>query len=67
LIVWRQNYDMRIDELDGPAWRLLNGIADAVPFEALAEYADTPDIDVLLPYCVRQGWIVDFTLDTATG
>jgi len=66
LIVWRQQYDMRIDELDEPAWRLLNGIAAAVSFDALAEYADAPDIDVLMPYCVQQGWIADFVLSAAT-
>ena len=66
LIVWRQQYEMRIDELDDPAWRLLNGVAHAVPFEALAEYADTPNLDVLLPSCVQHGWIADFKLGTVT-
>ena len=66
LIVWRQQYDMRIDELDESAWRLLNGIANAVPFDALAEYTDTPDIDVQLPYCVRRGWIANFGLGEIT-
>jgi hypothetical protein len=65
LIVWRQDYDVRIDELDESGWRLLNGIADAATFNALAEYADAPDIDVLLPHCVRQGWVAGFELGAA--
>jgi hypothetical protein len=62
LIVWRQHYEMRIDLLNESEWRFLNGIADSIPFAALAAQTNTPDIDVLLPACVERGWIADFVL-----
>jgi hypothetical protein len=66
LIVWRQEYEVRIDVLEASEWRLLNSIASAVPFETLAEQANTPDIDVLLPSCVQRGWITNFELTGTT-
>ena len=39
---------------------ILDGIANALPFETLAGDARLPDIDVMLPFCVQQGWIAGF-------
>jgi hypothetical protein len=66
LIVWRQEYDMRIDELNESEWRLLNAVAEAIPFQALAERADTPDFDALLPSCVQHGWISGFESEVSS-
>lgn len=60
LIVWRQDYDMRIDVLDEPSWWLLNAVAAGTPFGALSEAPNAADLDTLLPGCVQHGWIGGF-------
>ncbi len=65
LIIWRREYEMRIDEVDRHAWSLLNAI-DAG--QSLGEIGDIDDIDdldsldVVLPRCVQNGWIAGFQL-----
>ncbi len=66
LIVWRQEYDMRIDEMDDPAWQLLTHIANQTSLGALAECPDMEGLDTLLPLCVQRGWIAGFGLSQRT-
>jgi hypothetical protein len=67
LIVWRQQYDMRIDELNESEWRLLDGVANGIRLEELTEQANIPDFDVLLPACVQRGWIANFELSESNA
>ena len=61
LIVWRRQYDMRVDEIDEAAWPLLTAIADETPFGKLGQ-SIAADLDILLPRCVQSGWIAGFAL-----
>jgi len=63
LIVWRQQYDMRIDELDEPSWHLLTAVNQATHFSALSEFDHFGNLDVILPRCVQNGWIAGFELN----
>ena len=57
LIVWRREYEMRIDELTAAEWRLLRALENGTPLAALADRAGIDGIDTLLPACVGRGWI----------
>jgi len=65
VIVWRQGYDMRIDELNADQWWLLNAIARGAPFGELSDSGQAADFDTLLPDCVQRGWIAGFTVPDA--
>ena len=62
LLVWRKNYDMRIDPLDIHEWNLLNAIQQQTPISELCDLDAGFEIDSLLPHCVKQGWITDYHL-----
>jgi hypothetical protein len=63
LIVWRQNLDMRIDELTETEWTLLRHVEQAASFETLATH---DNLDTLLPACFQHGWIAGYTLSEAS-
>jgi hypothetical protein len=54
LVVWRQQYDMRIDLLDEREWWLLDAVRSGATLGALS---DSPDLPTLLPRCITRGWI----------
>jgi hypothetical protein len=58
LIVWRRDYDMRVDLLSMEEWKLLEAIQQQKQFTELCELEIK--LDSLLPYCVQQGWITSF-------
>lgn len=60
LIVWRQDHDMRIDEVDEPSWPLLNAIAEGMSLSEISALAWADELDSVLPNCVQQGWIGGF-------
>ncbi|MCH9027098.1 MAG: putative DNA-binding domain-containing protein [Proteobacteria bacterium] len=66
LMVWRQDYDMRIDPLDERAWQLLIAIERQSPFAVLSDPETMPDIATLLPRCIQCGWIAGFQLADQT-
>lgn len=65
LLVWRQDFDMRIDRLNSAQWRFLSAIQQDRPFIDICDsFADDPlvAIETLMPACVQQGWIADIRL-----
>jgi hypothetical protein len=58
LIVWRRDYDMRIDLLKSEEWELLNAIQQQQKFTEICDMEIK--LDSLLPYCVEQGWIANY-------
>ena len=65
LLVWRQHFDMRIDALEDDQWHFLCAVQQNQAFIDICErFADNSAVAVeaLLPICVQQGWIADFSL-----
>lgn len=62
LLVWRKDYDMRIDTLEIKEWNLLNFIQQQKPFSELCDPEAGFETDSLLPHCVKQGWITGYHL-----
>ncbi|MFW2372301.1 MAG: putative DNA-binding domain-containing protein [Gammaproteobacteria bacterium] len=65
LLVWRKQYDMRIDTLHEDEWLFLNAIKERQSFIGICDYFENDekiDITTLMPRCVQYGWIADFTL-----
>lgn len=63
LIVWRKNYEMRIDELDPQESQLLTAINSGALFSELSHPDMHLELDILLPRCYQKEWIAGFTLD----
>ncbi|TDJ47815.1 MAG: DUF2063 domain-containing protein [Gammaproteobacteria bacterium] len=61
-MVWRRQYDMRIDTFDEPVWTFLNAVAARTCFGKMSESGIAGDLDTLLPRCVQRGWIAGFDL-----
>jgi hypothetical protein len=61
-MVWRQQYDLRIDTFDGPTWKFLNAIAAQTSFGEIAAAGIVEDLAALLPRCVQRGWVAGFAL-----
>lgn len=62
LLVWRKDYDMRIDPLEIQEWNLLNAIQQQTSFSELCDPEAAYEIDTLLPRCVKQAWITGYHL-----
>ena len=65
LLVWRQNFDMRIDPLNDDQWQFLCAIQQDQPFIDICDmFANNNliSVETLMPACVQQGWIADFSL-----
>ena len=65
LLVWRQDFTMRIDSISEDQWLFLSAIKNNQSFVDICTYfADntTVNIETLMPACVQHGWIADFTL-----
>ncbi len=61
LLVWRKKFDMHIDLLQEDEWAFLNKINQQEKFNYICETDEQSlDIALLLPQCVKQGWIADF-------
>jgi len=56
---WRQ---MDIDEPDAADWSLPTNIAAGRTLGGITVAATAPDLDAVLPRCVRNGWIAEFNL-----
>lgn len=62
LIVWRNDYDVQIDQLSEPVWLLLTALKAHRHFVDVCDDLSTIGIDQLLPQCVQQGWVARFSL-----
>jgi hypothetical protein len=64
LIVWRQNFELRIDPLHAAESQLLHAIKKGLPLEALIKRMNNSPLpfEQLLPNCVAKGWISGFNL-----
>ena len=65
LLVWRQDFDMRIDFLNDAQWQFLNAIQRDHSFIDICDtFAnnDSVPVEMLMPTCVQKGWIADFRL-----
>lgn len=63
LLVWRKQYEMRIDKLSNGEWLFLNAIKNKQSFiEICKSLENEPDVDIekLMPRCVQLGWLADF-------
>jgi len=64
LMVWRKQYDMRIDTLKDDEWLFLNAIKERRSLANICErFVNHTEMDItaLLPGCVQNGWISNFT------
>jgi len=64
LFVWRQGYTMRIDSISDDQWLFLSALKNNQSLVDICSYfADNTavNIEALMPVCVQQGWIADFT------
>ena len=67
LLVWRQDYTMRIDTLSAHEWQFLDAIKQHQNFvQACNSLSRHPQLDItsLLARCIQQGWIADFCQET---
>ncbi|MCW8955374.1 MAG: DNA-binding domain-containing protein [Gammaproteobacteria bacterium] len=63
LLVWRKQYDIRIDSLNDDEWLFLSAIKNKRTFIDICDHFEhIPGIDIaaLMPRCVQLGWIADF-------
>lgn len=62
LIVWRKQWQVRIDYLDQTEWQLLQAFNNGLSLAAVCQEASAQAIDVseYLPKLVNCGWITDF-------
>ncbi|MCK5432550.1 MAG: putative DNA-binding domain-containing protein [Gammaproteobacteria bacterium] len=67
LLVWREDYTMRIDPLDDVEWSILNEIETGNTFDTvcshLCRHDPAPDIENILPALVQRGWIASFLIE----
>jgi hypothetical protein len=59
LIIYRQGYEIRIDEIDDANWSFLNAVQRGATMSELAEIAA---LDRILPNGVEKGWIGGFRI-----
>ena len=67
LLIWRQDYTMRIDPMDDVEWSILKQIETGHSFDSLCTILSgnkpIADIENILPVLVQRGWIASFSID----
>jgi len=61
-LIWRHGYAIRIDSLTEDIWQFLKAIQAQKTLPILCDPETTPNADTLLPICIKNGWIADFSL-----